>query len=153
MVLYCRFRKSFKEIGLNKILGIVSEYNPFHNGHKYQIEQTKKLTNCDTVIAVMSGNFVQRGGVAITDKGIRAKCAVLSGVNLVLELPFPYSMSSAEYFAKSAVHILDNLGCIDYISFGSESGSVEPLRKTAEIMLSEEFKNEAVLEDGKIKIK
>ena len=87
----------------------------------------------------MSGNFVQRGGVAIADKGLRSKCAVLSGVNLVLELPFPYSMSSAEFFAKSAIHILDRLECIDYVSFGSESGSVSNLIKTAEAMLSDEY--------------
>jgi predicted nucleotidyltransferase len=89
----------------------------------------------------MSGNYVQRGGVAVTDKGVRAKCAVLSGVNLVLELPFPYSMSSAEYFARSAVHILTEIGCVDYISFGSESGSLDKLTKTAELMLSDEFAN------------
>ena len=99
-------------------IGIVCEYNPFHNGHLYQIEKIREEFGIDTnIIAVMSGNYVQRGGVAIADKGLRAKCAVLSGANLVLELPFPYSMSSAEYFAKSAVHILDSLGCVDYISF------------------------------------
>ena len=121
-------------------IGIVCEYNPFHNGHLYQIEKIREEFGIDTnIIAVMSGNYVQRGGVAIADKGLRAKCAVLSGANLVLELPFPYSMSSAEYFAKSAVHILDSLGCVDYISFGSESGSIDALLKTAELMLSEEF--------------
>ena len=113
-------------------IGIICEYNPFHNGHLYQIEKIREEFGADTnIIAIMSGNYVQRGGVAIADKGLRAKCAVLSGVNLVLELPFPFSMSSAEYFAKSAVHILDSIGCIDYISFGSESGSIEELNKTA----------------------
>ena len=122
-------------------IGIVCEYNPFHNGHLYQIEKIRELFGEDAnVVAVMSGNYVQRGGVAIADKGLRAKCAVLSGVNLVLELPFPYSMSSAEYFAKSAIHILDSLGCIDYVSFGSESGDVFALRKTAELMLGNEYK-------------
>ena len=121
-------------------IGIVCEYNPFHNGHLYQIDKIREEFGEDTnIIAVMSGNYVQRGGVAIADKALRAKCAVLSGVNLVLELPFPYSMSSAEYFAKSAVHILDSLGCVDYISFGSESGSVDALLETAKLMLSEEF--------------
>ena len=121
-------------------IGIICEYNPFHNGHLYHIEKVREDFGDDTnIIAVMSGNYVQRGGVAIADKGLRAKCAVESGVNLVLELPFPFSMSSAEYFARSSVHILDSLGCIDYISFGSESGSVEELIKIAKIMLSDEF--------------
>lgn len=121
-------------------IGIICEYNPFHNGHLYQIEKIREEFGEDTnVIAVMSGNYVQRGGVAIADKSLRAKCAVLSGANLVLELPFPYSMSSAEYFAKSAVHILNSLGCVDYISFGSESGDISSLTTTAEIMLSSEF--------------
>ena len=121
-------------------IGIICEYNPFHNGHLYQIEKIREEFGADAnIIAVMSGNYVQRGGVAIADKGLRAKCAVLSGVNLVLELPFPFSMSSAEYFAKSAVHILDSIGCVDYISFGSESGSIESLFETAKLMLSEEF--------------
>ena len=121
-------------------IGIICEYNPFHNGHLYQIEKIREEFGADTnVIAVMSGNYVQRGGVAIADKGIRAKCAVLSGVNLVLELPFPYSMSSAEYFARGAVHILTEIGCVDYISFGSESGSLDSLYRTAELMLTDDF--------------
>ena len=121
-------------------IGIICEYNPFHNGHLYQIEKIREEFGSDTnIVAVMSGNYVQRGGVAIADKGLRAKCAVLCGVNLVLELPFPYSMSSAEYFARSAIHILDSLGCVDYISFGSESGAVDILEKTAELMMSDDF--------------
>ena len=121
-------------------IGIICEYNPFHNGHLYQIEKIREEFGENTnIIAVMSGNYVQRGGVAIADKGMRAKCAVLSGVNLVLELPFPFSMSSAEYFARAAVHILTEIGCVDYISFGSESGSLELLQNTAEIMLTDEF--------------
>lgn len=122
------------------IIGIICEYNPFHNGHLYQIERIREEFGEDTgIIAVMSGNFVQRGGVAIADKGVRAICAELSGVNLVLELPFPFSMSSAEFFARSAVHILDSLGCVDYISFGSESGSIEALEDIANAMLSNSF--------------
>ena len=117
-------------------IGIVCEYNPFHNGHLYQIQKIREEFGSDTnIIALMSGNFVQRGGVAIADKGLRAKCAVLCGVNLVLELPFPFSMSSAEFFARSAVSIFNSLGCIDYISFGSELGDVVTLERTAELML------------------
>ena len=126
-------------------IGIICEYNPFHNGHLYQIEKIREEFGDDTnIIAVMSGNFVQRGGVAISDKSLRAKCATLAGVNLVLELPFPYSMSSAEYFAKAAVHILDSIGCVDYISFGSESGSIDALEQSARIMLSDEFKSKMI---------
>ena len=121
-------------------VGIVCEYNPFHNGHLYQIEKIREEFGADTnIIAIMSGNYVQRGGVAITDKGIRARCAVESGVNLVLELPFPYSMSSAEFFARGAIHILDSIGCIDYVSFGSEAGSVDELTRVAKIMMNHEF--------------
>ena len=121
-------------------IGIVCEYNPFHNGHLYQIKKIREQFGENTnIIAVMSGNFVQRGGVAIADKSIRSECAVLSGVNLVLELPFPFSMSSAEFFARAAVHILTKIGCVDYISFGSESGSLDELYRIAELMLSHEF--------------
>ena len=121
-------------------IGIICEYNPFHNGHLYQLEKIREEFGEDTnIIALMSGNYVQRGGVAITDKGVRAKCAVLSGANLVLELPFPFSMSSAEYFARSAVHILSEIGCVDYLSFGSESGSLSELSRVADVMLSDDF--------------
>lgn len=124
------------------IVGIVSEYNPFHNGHLYQIERIREEFGEDTaIIAVMSGNYVQRGGIAIADKALRAKCAVMSGVNLVLELPFPFSMSCAEIFAKSAVHILNSLGCVDVISFGSECGDIDALTSVARTMCSEEYVN------------
>ena len=124
-------------------IGIICEYNPFHNGHLYQIEKIREEFGEETnIIAVMSGNYVQRGGVAIADKGLRAKCAVESGVNLVLELPFPFSMSSAEYFAKSAIHILSSIGCVDNVSFGSESGSIDELTSIANTMLTKEFEIE-----------
>lgn len=122
------------------VVGIVCEYNPFHNGHLYHINKIREELGEDTtIVAVMSGNYVQRGGTAIADKALRAKCAVLSGVNLVLELPFPFSMSSAEFFASSAVHILNSIGCVDYISFGSESGDVEALAQIARGMISPEY--------------
>ena len=134
------------------IVGIISEYNPFHNGHLYQIEKIREEFGQDTaIVAVMSGNYVQRGSVAIADKALRSKCAVLSGVNLVLELPFPFSMSCAEIFAKSAVHILNSIGCVDVLSFGSESGNIDRLTKIAKTMMSDEYTamiNE-IREDGK----
>ena len=113
-----------------QISGIISEYNPFHNGHKYQIEQTK-LNGATHIVAVMSSNIVQRGDISIIDKHKRALCAVNSGVDLVIELPVPYSCSSAEIFAKSGVDILNKIGVVDKISFGSEIGDIELLKKCA----------------------
>lgn len=122
------------------IVGIISEYNPFHNGHLYQIEKIREEFGQDTaIVSVMSGNYVQRGSIAIADKALRSKCAVLAGVNLVLELPFPFSMSCAEIFAKSAVHIMNSLGCVDVLSFGSENGNIEQLTGIARAMLSDEY--------------
>ncbi len=124
-----------------KTVAIIAEYNPFHTGHEYQIKKIREEFGEDTrIIAIMSGNFTQRGDVAIMDKSTRAKAAVLSGVNLVLELPFPYSMSSAEFFAKSGVKIADSLGVVDYLSFGSEIGDIDALVRIAENMSSEEYK-------------
>lgn len=110
-----------------KILGIISEYNPFHNGHKYHIEKSKELTGADTVVAVMSGSFVQRGEPAFADKWLRAQTAVMSGADLVIENPFVYACNSAQVFAEGAVNILDGLGCVDFISFGSEAGDIDRL--------------------------
>ena len=124
-----------------KIAAIITEYNPFHNGHKYQIDRTRELLGEDTaIIAIMSGNYTQRGEIAVADKTVRAKAAVLSGVDLVLELPFPFSMSSAEFFAKSGVRIAERLGIVDYLVFGSESGDIELLTSIAKNMSSDEFK-------------
>ena len=120
-----------------KVCGIVAEYNPFHNGHKYQIEQTKKLTNCDTVIAVMSGNFIQRGLPALFDKWTRAKMAIENGVDIVIELPTCYATSSAEFFAHGAIGIMDALNCVDVLSFGSRYNDIEVLKRIASVLHSE----------------
>lgn len=120
-----------------KVAGIIAEYNPFHNGHKYHIEETRKNTGADYIIAIMSGDFVQRGAPAIMDKYERAFCALSSGCDLVLELPIIYSTASAEFFASGAVTILDRLGVCDYLSFGSESGTLEGLSVIADTLLSE----------------
>lgn len=120
-----------------KVLGIVAEYNPFHNGHKYHLEKSKLITGCDFTVAIMSGNFVQRGEPAIVDKWTRAKMAIDNGVDLVIELPFMYSCSSAEFFAYGAIKILNSLGIIDYISFGSELGEVDTLENIANILVKE----------------
>lgn len=100
--------------------GIIAEYNPFHNGHKYHIDQTRKLLNAP-VVAVMSGNFVQRGEPAIIDKFTRAKCAATNGIDLVLELPVVFAVSSAEHFAAGAIQLLSSLGIIDDICCGAEN--------------------------------
>ncbi len=122
---------------------IISEYNPFHTGHEYQINEIRKEFGNDTrIIAIMSGNYTQRGDIAIADKSIRAECAVKAGVNLVLEIPFPFSLSSAELFAASGVKIADEIGVVDFLSFGSESGSISSITEIAENMLGEDFKLE-----------
>ena len=124
-----------------KLAAIIAEYNPFHNGHKYQIDEARKLLGEDTaIIAIMSGNYTQRGEIAIADKTARAKLAVLEEVNLVLELPFPFSSATAEIFAKSGVHIANSIGA-DYLIFGSECGQIETISKAAEIVTSDEFSN------------
>lgn len=119
-----------------KNIGIICEYNPFHNGHAYQLQAVRQVGRA---VCLMSGSFVQRGEPAIIDKYTRAKGAVLSGADLVLELPLPYAISSAEGFADGAVEIFRRLGCMDGLCFGSESGSSEELMDCARILLSEEL--------------
>ena len=123
-----------------KVAAIISEYNPFHLGHEYQIKKLREDLGEDTaVIAIMSGNYTQRGEIAVADKTLRAKAATLCGVNLVLELPFPFSMSSAEFFAKSGVKIAEKIGIVDYLVFGSESGNISELCDIARAVSGEEY--------------
>ena len=119
---------------MNKVLGIVAEYNPFHNGHLYHIEKSKKLSNADLTICIMSGNFTQRGEPAIIDKWSRTKMALEAGIDLVIELPLIYSISSAENFAYGSINILNKLGIVDAISFGSEAGDINILNSIADIL-------------------
>lgn len=117
------------------IIGIVSEYNPFHNGHEYHIKMSKSMLGDDPpVVCVMSGDFVQRGEAALYSKFARAEAACRCGADLVIELPLPWALSSAEGFARGAVGLLDAFGAT-HISFGSESGEVEPLEKIASCLL------------------
>lgn len=116
-----------------KITGIVCEYNPMHNGHIYQIEKTRE-NGAAHIIAVMSGNFVQRGETALMEKHKRASLALKGGADVVIEIPVIYCLSSAEFYAKSAVSILDSLGCVNEISFGSECGDIDILSAAAEAM-------------------
>lgn len=120
-----------------KVTGIIAEYNPFHNGHQYHINETRWITDADFIIAVISGDFVQRGAPAIMDKYLRTGAALKSGVDLVLELPLFYAAGSAEYFAMGAVTLLDKLGCADALCFGSECGSIGELSSLARILAKE----------------
>ncbi len=119
------------------ICGIVAEYNPFHNGHLYQLKKAKELSNADYTIIIMGGNFMQRGTPAVLDKYTRAKVALSCGADLVLELPSYYSTGSAEYFALGAISLLDKLGAVTHMCFGSECGDVDLLQKIAGILLDE----------------
>lgn len=120
-----------------KAVGLVTEYNPFHNGHLYHLNKAMELTGADISVAVMSGDFVQRGELAVLDKYTRASMALNSGVNLVVELPVNYAVSSAESFAAGALKVLDYIKA-DSIAFGSESGDIERLSKLAHILCDNE---------------
>ena len=126
-----------------KSVGIIAEYNPFHNGHKWHLRQALQATDADCSVAVMSGNFVQRGEPAVFDKWVRAEAAVREGVDLVLELPVVYSCAGAEFFARGALRILERLGSVDFLAFGAEESSLDKLREIAETVSeeSDEFKD------------
>ena len=126
-----------------RVSSIISEYNPFHEGHKYHMENTKKITNSDYTIVIMSGDFTQRGTPAIIDKYARTKQALLNGADLVLELPVAFATSSAEGFAHGAVSILTKLGIVDSLVFGSESGNIDSINNIAQFLSYEtpEFTN------------
>ena len=117
------------------VAGIVAEYNPFHNGHAYLIEATR-AAGATHIVAVMSGDFIQRGGPACAPKAVRANAAVACGADLVVELPLPYAMATAERFAFGAIGVLDGLGCVGVLSFGSETGDLGLLTRAAEAVLS-----------------
>lgn len=120
-----------------KACGVICEFNPFHGGHAYLLGQLRRA-GAEVIVCVMSGSFVQRGESAVADKFARARCAIEGGADVVLELPFPYCMASAEYFARAGVGVLDRFG-VDALGFGCESGDEASLAKAAEILLSEQF--------------
>lgn len=125
-----------------RIAGVVAEYNPFHNGHARHLEKMRaKGGGCEAthIVAVMSGSFVQRGEPAILPKFDRARAALVGGADLVIELPAPWCLSSAEGFAFGAVSLLDSLGCVDTLSFGSEAGTLAPLKKAVALMESPRY--------------
>ncbi|WP_066090768.1 nucleotidyltransferase [Anaerotignum neopropionicum] len=135
-----------------KTIGIITEYNPFHLGHQYMIEEAKKKTGADRVVVVMSGNFVQRGEPAFFSKWTRAKAALTNGVDMVLELPVLFATANAETFACAAVRILEETGLVDTLCFGSESGDLATLQEAAKLMSNEteEFRSllKANLDEG-----
>lgn len=122
---------------MSKVLGIIAEYNPFHNGHLHHLEESKKITNCEYSIAIISGNFTQRGSTSLIDKWEKTKMALSNGIDLVLELPTLYSISSAENFADGSIKILNSLGIVDFLSFGSETSNIDLLNDIANILYSE----------------
>ena len=119
------------------VLGIISEYNPFHNGHLYHLRESKKITNSDYSIAVISGNFTQRGEPSIIEKWSKTRMAIENGIDLVIELPTLFAISSAETFAYGAIKLLDSLGIVDYVSFGSECNDIEILNDFATVLCKE----------------
>ena len=131
-----------------KIVGLITEYNPFHNGHLYHMQKAKEITGADSVIAVMSGNYVQRGAPAIMPKHLRAEVALEAGIPLVLELPVCYASGSAEYFADGAISLFEKLGCIDSICFGSECGDYYLLEKVAHVTADEPETYKQTLQDA-----
>ena len=113
------------------VVGIVSEFDPFHNGHNYLVEEAKRVTNADAVVTVMSGSFTQRGMPSMVSKSAKTECALLGGVDIVLELPVTFALSSAERFAFGAVSILDSCGIVTHIAFGSECADIDKITRVA----------------------
>lgn len=119
------------------LLGLIVEYNPFHNGHKYHLEKSKEITNATHTVAIMSGSFLQRGEPALFDKYTRAEMAVKNGVDLVIELPTLYACQSAEIFSHGTVATLNSLNCVNSLCFGSEEGNIDILQTISEILVKE----------------
>jgi len=120
-----------------KTVGIIAEYNPFHNGHKFHIEEAKRLCDADAVVVVMSGNYIQRGDCATFDKQTRARAAILGGADLIIELPTVFAGQTAEIFARSAVYLMNALGCVDYLAFGAETNDISGISAVADFLSGE----------------
>ncbi len=130
-----------------KICAIICEFNPFHNGHKYLLEQAKKASGCDALLCIMSGSFTQRGEMCILDKFTRAKHAVLGGSNCVIQLPATFAVAPAEIFAKGAIKILSSVPEVSHLAFGCESGQREDFLNAAKLLLNESKKFKDVLSE------
>ena len=130
-----------------KIVGLITEYNPFHNGHLYHIKESLRVTGADAAVVVMSGDYVQRGTPAIMPKRIRAEMALMCGAGAVFELPVCYATGSAELFALGSVSLLESLGIVDSICFGSECNDLPILEQLAELLLEEPEAYQILLKD------
>ena len=122
---------------MSKVVGIIAEYNPFHNGHLYHLQKSVQDTGSSYSVAIISGNFTQRGSTSLVNKWAKAEMAIKNGIDLVIELPVLYSISSAENFAEGAIKILDSLKVVDYLSFGSESGDISTLNTIVDVLYKE----------------
>ncbi len=131
-----------------KFCAVICEYNPFHNGHKYQFEQIRKLSGCDKLLCLMSGNFTQRGEIAVLHKNIRARHAVECGADVVLELPAAFAVAPAEIFASGAMHILSAIPEVSVLAFGCESGTEEDFLRAARATLSEDKQFKTALKEN-----
>ena len=130
-----------------KIVGIIAEFNPFHNGHKYLIQKAKQITKVDIAICIISGNFTQLGNISIIDKFKRAKIAIENGADAIIELPTIYATASSQYFAFGAVNILNSLNCIDYLCFGSETANIDELSSIANKLIANEKEIWKIIEE------
>ncbi|GGG81128.1 nucleotidyltransferase [Paenibacillus radicis (ex Gao et al. 2016)] len=130
-----------------RTVGLIVEYNPFHNGHQYHLQQSRKITGADSVVAVMSGNFLQRGEPAVMDKWARTEAALRGGCDLVIELPAAYATQAAEWFAYGAVALLEATGVVDAFCFGTESGELDALREAARVVAHEPPAFKALLKE------
>ena len=119
------------------IIGIIAEYNPFHNGHKYQIEYARNTLGADYVIIIMNGNFTQRGEAALINKYVRTQMALSGGADAVIELPVLYGTGSAEFFAKGGIQLLNELGCVRSVCFGSETTDIRLLHSLTSTIIEE----------------
>lgn len=135
MIVMTKYHKNSGEGSfMDNIFAVICEYNPFHNGHKYLVDTHRQELDSRGVICIMSGSFTQRGAPAVLDKWSRAEMAIKSGCDLVLELPVCFSSQSAERFAKGGVSLADSLGVVDYLSFGSECGDIDKLKRAAQFL-------------------
>src|SRR5262245_42398707 len=130
-----------------RTVGLIVEYNPFHNGHHYHLQQSLKITDSDAVVAVMSGHFLQRGEPALLNKWTRAEMALRGGCDVVIELPVAYSTQAAEWFGYGAVALLEATGVVDALCFGSEAGDIRPLQRVARQLAHEPAAFEGLMAD------
>jgi predicted nucleotidyltransferase len=143
--IFILWKRGIQKMKENRVLGIIAEYNPFHNGHMYHLQKAKEQSGAQYCICVMSGNFVQRGNTSIVNKWKKAEMALLNGVDLVIELPTIYSVASAEGFSLGAIKLLNNLKIVDAISFGTETSDFAALNNISSIVNEEPMKYKSIL--------